>query len=86
MTTPRLEEDADAATTHCDATRAWSSTAPERGAALSPWKAGNEVALVVEFELDCDFCNERVVKLAETAEIDAAAAIGNLLELRRRRN
>jgi hypothetical protein len=75
-TTPRQADDDADATTHCDATRAWRS-APHRAVAFNPWNAGNatEVALVEEAD---DFCSDRVVKLAVTAEIDAAAAIRKL--------
>jgi hypothetical protein len=68
--TPRLAEDA-AAATHWDATReAKSAEAP--AVALSPWNAGKaDEGLVDEFDW-----SDRVVKLAETAEMDATAAIG----------
>lgn len=51
--------------------------------AFNPWKAGNatEEATFGDDALNevvGVFCNDRAVKLALTAEIDAAAAIGEL--------
>jgi hypothetical protein len=77
LTTPRPpDDDADAAT-HCDATRSCRSAgeAPDRAAAFNPWKAGNATEVALAEELD-DLCSDSVVKLAVTADIDAAAAIG----------
>lgn len=81
-----FEEDVDVVIMYCDVMWVWSFIVLERGVVLSLWKVGNEVVLVVEFELDCDFCNERVVKFVEMVEIDVVVVIGNFLELWRWRN
>lgn len=71
-TTPRLPAEDAAAATHWDATREANSVEAPEAVALSPWNAGKaDEGFVDEFD--------RVVKLAETAEMDATAAIANFL-------
>jgi len=76
VTTPRLAEDA---ATHWDATRAARSEAGTAAPAVafSPWNAGKATPAEVAFAEE--FWNDRVVKLAVTAEIDATAAIAKRL-------